>query len=85
MREDGKVHQVLSSSEVYQGVRGQQQVSSWKLSEGGLLRLRGTWEMKVSWLHSFTPSFTFERILLASLMLTDIESWLVCLKSGTKV
>lgn len=35
MREDGKVHQVLSSSEFYQGVRGQQQVSSWKLSEGG--------------------------------------------------
>lgn len=35
MREEGKVHTVLSSSEFYQGVRGQQRVSSWKLPEDG--------------------------------------------------
>lgn len=35
MREDGKVRQVLSSSELYQGVTGQRQVSSWKLPEDG--------------------------------------------------
>lgn len=35
MREDGKVLLMLSSSEFYQGVRGQRQVSSWNLPEDG--------------------------------------------------